>query len=142
MGIYKFGILKERSQIRKRNKPPTRSTSGGAKNILIDKLKKYLVEDRHFQDPDLSLEKTAEFLDVSQGHLSKMINQELQMSFKDYVNRLRVEEAKRLIASGELVKKTLLGIGLTAGFSSKTTFNRAFKKHTGQTPGEFARLHR
>lgn len=85
----------------------------------------------------MTLEKTAEALELSQGHLSKIINTELDVSFKDYINALRVEEAKSYLSDGDFSNYTLVAIGLEAGFNSKSAFNASFKKITGQTPSQF-----
>lgn len=137
VGIYKFGILQQRSNIRKKSRIENSEETGATKNIIIEQLRNYLVNERQFQDPDLTLEKTAQALDMSQGHLSKTINHELEMSFRDYVNGLRVEEAKRYLQDDTFSNYTLLAIGMEAGFNSKSAFNTSFKKITGLTPSQF-----
>lgn len=52
----------------------------------------------------------------------------------DLMNGCRVKEAKRLLVDQKLEHLSILGIGLEAGFNSKTTFNTTFKKFTGLTP--------
>ena len=49
----------------------------------------------------------------------------------------RIEEAKKLMANSEMDRLSLLGIGFSVGFNSKTAFNRAFKKMTSQSPREY-----
>jgi AraC-like DNA-binding protein len=51
------------------------------------------------------------------------------------MNNYRVEEAKQLLASDP--DRTVLEIGLEAGFGSKPSFNTIFKQKTGMTPSEF-----
>ena len=137
IGIYKHGIIHERLQIRKRSIKRHSEKQRASKNILIERLDQFLVQQRQFMDPDLTLERTAQALDVSKGHLSKVINQELQMGFKDFVNNLRVEEAKKYLLDDSFSNYTLLAIGLEAGFNSKSAFNASFKKIAGQTPSQF-----
>jgi AraC-like DNA-binding protein len=48
-----------------------------------------------------------------------------------------VEEVKRLLQNGEHTRQTLLGIAMDAGFNSKASFNRVFKKLSGRTPTEY-----
>ena len=137
IGIYKYGIIQERMQIRKRKlKEPSKKQLAN-KNKIIEKLENFLVHERQFLDAGLTLERTAKALEISQGHLSKLINQELGMSFKDYVNGLRVEEAKRYLLDDSFSNYTLLAIGLEAGFNSKSAFNSSFKKIAGLTPSQF-----
>lgn len=138
IGIYKFGIDKQRERIRFKNKKKDQKPPDvKSKHLIIERLKTYLINEKRFLDPNLTLEKTAETLELSRGHLSKIINTELQMSFKDYLNTLRVEEAKAYLKDSSFSNYTLVAIGLEAGFNSKSTFNATFKKITGETPSQF-----
>jgi len=57
-------------------------------------------------------------------------------NFYAFVNRYRVEEAKQLLTT-RVKALSMLGIAYEAGFRSKTTFNNAFKKHTGLSPSQY-----
>ena len=74
---------------------------------------------------------------MSVSSLSKTINDESGFSFSDYINSLRVEKAKQLLASEDFKEYTILSIGLECGFNSKSTFYLAFKKFTNTTPTDF-----
>ena len=63
------------------------------------------------------------------------------MNFNDFVNEKRAEAVIEKLKNGEHISNTLLSIALDCGFNSKTTFNRAFKKHTGITPKQFIAKH-
>ncbi|MGB4775811.1 MAG: AraC family transcriptional regulator [Daejeonella sp.] len=90
-----------------------------------------------FLDNDLSLIKLASLLNVSPHILSYLINKGFDENFFQFVNRYRIEEAKKLILDPKMAHLSLLGIGFEVGFNSKTVFNTTFKKVTGQTPSEF-----
>lgn len=137
IGIYKYGIVKERIQIRKKYQEEFAPSEGKTKHIIIERLRYFLEDEKRFLDSSLTLEKTAQALEISQGHLSKIINTELQMSFKDYINNLRVAEAKLYLQDSDFSNYTLVAIGLEAGFNSKSAFNSSFKKITGETPSQF-----
>ncbi len=107
------------------------------KDESFQKVKDYMINAKPYLDPDLTLFSLADQLDLTPNHLSQIINSTSGSNFYDFINRYRVEEAKRQIASDKVNKMTLLGIGLSSGFSSKSTFNRAFKKHTGINPSDF-----
>lgn len=67
----------------------------------------------------------------------------MNLGFLDYINQLRVEEAKQYLQNPEFENYTLVAIGLEASFNSKTTFNNCFKKFTGKTPSEYKKeLHK
>jgi AraC-like DNA-binding protein len=97
--------------------------------ILVQSQKIYL-------EPNVSLSFIAKELKISRHQLSQFLNAEMNVKFNDYINQLRIEEAKVLIeqTSDEL---TLAAIGMNVGFRSKTTFISAFKKHVKMTPSEY-----
>jgi AraC-like DNA-binding protein len=74
-------------------------------------------------------------LSITPNQLSQIINQQASKSFYEFVNKYRIDHAKRLLK--EHPNKTVLDIALAVGFSSKPTFNRVFKQHTGTTPTGF-----
>ncbi|MCY7310146.1 MAG: AraC family transcriptional regulator [Chitinophagaceae bacterium] len=90
-----------------------------------------------YEDPELSLAQVAKQLQSNPSLISKMVNQGFGLNFNDFVNQFRIEAVKTLLENGEHKKQTLLGIAFDCGFNSKATFNRAFKKFTGQSPKEW-----
>ena len=138
LGIYKYGIQKERHQIREFSKqlvPVIYQEKRKNEYVLI--LESLMVKEKRFLDSGLTLLSLAEDLQISSSHLSRIINSELNSNFSDYINSFRVEEAKALILNPDFSNYTLISIGLEAGFNSKTTFNNVFKKHVGMTPSQF-----
>jgi AraC-like DNA-binding protein len=101
------------------------------------KLERLMSGHKPFTDPELTLDKLAAFMEISPNQLSQIINEHYRQSFYDFVNAYRVEEVKELLKTNAVEHTTLLGIGLNAGFNSKATFNRCFKKHTGKTPSDY-----
>jgi YesN/AraC family two-component response regulator len=103
------------------------------------KLEEYLVIHKPYLNNELRLEDLAEMIGIPPHHLSQVLNEHLKSTFFDIINRQRVEEAQRLIASENSL--TLLEIAFKAGFNNKTSFTNAFKKFTGQTPLAFKKNH-
>ncbi len=97
-----------------------------------------MIEEKLYQKSDLSITDLASKLGVHPNYLSQVINQREQKNFYDFVNFYRVEAFKRLIESNRNQQFTLLSIAYDCGFSSKSSFNRCFKKETGLTPSQFA----
>tara|TARA_R100000306_G_scaffold8101_7_gene11037 strand:- start:11328 stop:12434 length:1107 start_codon:yes stop_codon:yes gene_type:complete len=142
LGIYKYGIREERKNLRKfSSEKRTYTIIDKEKNEHISAMETLLINEKKFLDPTISLETVANELNISRGHLSRVINAELNTSFTDYVNTLRVEEAKFYLQHPDFSSYTLVAIGLEAGFNSKSTFNKAFKKITGTTPSQFQKQH-
>jgi len=100
------------------------------------KLKKLMEEEELFKDPELSLARTAEKLDVKPYLLTQCLNKVFSLRFNEYVNALRVEKLREVLQKEDSEKYTLLGLALEVGFNSKSSFNRAVKKHLGLSPSE------
>lgn len=102
-----------------------------------DTLLAYMENERPYLDPDLSLNDLARRLKTNTSVLSPVINAGTGKNFNDFVNQYRVDAFKRQALDPANAHLSLLGIALDCGFNSKATFNRAFKKLTGQSPREF-----
>ena len=76
-------------------------------------------------------------LGISKSHFSKLVNTYSNYNFSDFVNALRVEQAKKFLSNDDFSAYTIVAIGLECGFNSKSTFYSAFKKFTSETPTTF-----
>lgn len=99
-------------------------------DALLEKGKPYL-------NPKLTLEELADRMHINLHTLSWLINEGYGKNFFDLINEKRIEEFIRLSTLDKYKNYTFLAIAMEAGFNSKTTFNRVFKKHTGKTPREY-----
>jgi AraC-like DNA-binding protein len=90
-----------------------------------------------FLNPDMKLQDLADHVSISPNHLSQTLNMELSTTFFDFVNSYRVEEVKQRLKDPAYHHLTILAIALESGFSSKASFNRVFKRHTGVIPSSF-----
>lgn len=104
---------------------------------LRDQLLAAMRDQRLFLDPDLTLAHLADHLGISTNHLSQVINGQCQQSFRDFVTRYRVDEAKRMLRAARSGQAEVLQVALDAGFRSKSSFYAAFKRHTRMTPREY-----
>jgi len=107
-----------------------------ASQTLI-RLLAYMEGNKPFLDDKLNLPNVAADLGISSNHLSQVINDQRKQNFFDFVNSFRVEEVKQKIVDPKNDAFSLLAIGLDCGFGSKSSFNRIFKKFTGQTPSQY-----
>jgi len=87
-----------------------------------------------YKDSTLTLRKLAHELDLSQHHLSQIINEQTQGSYYDLLNLYRINEAKRLLSHSDM---SVIDIAYEAGFNSKSSFYTEFKRQTNCTPGQF-----
>ena len=97
----------------------------------------YMKDSKPYLDPNLKLMDLAEALAIPMKHLSQVINQRFHKNFFDFINAYRIEEVKARIVENPVGAQTVLDIMLDSGFQSKSSFNKAFKKHTGTTPSHF-----
>ncbi|GBF51610.1 DNA-binding helix-turn-helix protein [Leptospira ryugenii] len=102
---------------------------------LRKQLEKLYRDEKIYQEEKLSLREIADRLDLSTHQISEFLNTEMKMSFYQYTNQYRIEEAKRLIQKEP--DRSFLAIAYDVGFGSKSSFNEAFKKITGLSPREF-----
>ncbi len=92
---------------------------------------------KDFLNSELTIDQLALEIGVSKHNLSETINTAFQKNFYDFINNYRVEEFKRRIKNPDYANYSLLAIAFESGFSSKSSFNTIFKKHTGSTPSEY-----
>lgn len=106
--------------------------------VLLATVNRHMQTHQVFLDSELSLRRLSDAVGISTHHLSEALNgQEGEggQNFYNFVNKLRVEYVCAHLAQDPEIK--LLDLGLQAGFSSKSTFNSVFKKHTGLTPSQY-----
>ncbi len=118
----------------------TNSQLTESESKLREELEKLLINEGYYKNPELTLLDLAQATGSNTALISKVINKGFNQNFNDLVNTLRIDAFKAKVAAGESSKSTLLGLALDCGFNSKATFNRAFKKQTGQTPKEYLML--
>jgi AraC-like DNA-binding protein len=129
-------------------------TQNPIENLLLDVYKKFLqqesrsrkipawakelkeiIQDQIDTNLHLSLKEVSENLNVHPAYLSREFSKYFEdLSFGDYLRKLRIEKAKQLIEAGQ---QSLAEIAYLTGFSDQSHFNRTFKKITGQTPSDF-----
>lgn len=99
---------------------------------IIRKVKHYM--DRNYKDPELSLQKIANELEINSSYLSTLFKQEVGQSFTDYMIKIRITEAIRLMNDPRL---KIYEIAEQVGYSSQHYFCNAFKKVLGISPSEY-----
>lgn len=104
---------------------------------LKNKLDHAMEKDQLWKDPELTLSQLAASLGLSECELTKLLNQQLNTSFYQIINKWRVDEVKKLLLKSSLEQFTILAVAYDSGFSSKSTFYRIFKEYTGLTPRQY-----
>lgn len=127
-GFFKQTMLEEQT------KKASALTSEHQQAILA-KLHSLMREKKPYLQASFSLPDLAQQLNTTVHVLSQAINEGLGKSFFEMMATYRVEEAKQLLKNQPNIK--VEEIAEQVGYNSKSSFNTAFKKYTGQTPSEF-----
>jgi AraC-like DNA-binding protein len=135
-------LFYRRHRVRRRREERYKSSllDSGKTAEYVARLEQAMEKDKLYLDPDLALLKLAARTGIPTKHLSQVINEHFGLNFSDFVNRRRVEEAKRLLLDPAARDFKLLRIAYESGFNSKSVFHAAFRKNTGLSPAEFRRL--
>jgi AraC-like DNA-binding protein len=104
---------------------------------LKQRLDDFMQLEKPYLENELTLGDLANRVGISAHQLSQLLSVGYGQSFYDFINHRRVREAQRCLKDPGFQPQSVLDIGLASGFSSKATFNSAFKKHTGTTPSAF-----
>lgn len=100
-------------------------------------LQEAMQQHKLYLDSTLSLNSLAIHLNISPKHISQTLNQFIGKNLNDFVNEYRIEEVKQKLLDSKYAHLTILGIAFEAGFNSKATFQRMFKKVAKVSPSEF-----
>jgi tetratricopeptide (TPR) repeat protein len=109
---------------------------------LYEEVHSQVVKEQLYLDKDLTIDRLAYKTGINTTYLSQAISTGNDSNYNGYINQLRVKEAQKLILDPVKRKLGIEKIASLAGFSSKNTFYKQFKKHTGMTPGEFEKMAR
>lgn len=120
-----------------RRKYKTSAFSEENLNDFKQRLLHTMQEDRVYLNPELDLKTLARTCDIPEQALSITFSTKLDTNFYQFINRHRIEEAKRQLLDPERKKQTVLNIAYASGFNSHNAFYDAFKKSTGMTPSQF-----
>lgn len=90
--------------------------------------------DKEYGNPSLNLQMISEFVGLSESYVSKIFKSEYDMGISQYLNMVRIEQAKALLQMDTL---SIKAIALQVGYASDANFIRVFKKLEGRTPGAY-----
>ncbi|MDR6368746.1 AraC-like DNA-binding protein [Chryseobacterium bernardetii] len=128
----KLKMVSEMVSEEKNNEEPVTNDREYNEDLL--RLKKYMVEKKPFLNSSLTIQEVSGEIGIPVRELSLLINHQLGQHFYDFVNTYRIENAMNMLKDETKSKVTILEILYEVGFNSKSSFNTAFKKHTGTTP--------
>lgn len=120
------------------------AVDGKYRNINIDtdqaenfrsKIMKHYEGQQPYLNNDYSLSELSMDLKIPKHLLSHIFSSQIKLSFIDFTNKYRIEQAKILLK--ENPNFTVSSVAFDSGFNSLSSFNQAFKKFTNNTPSKY-----
>jgi YesN/AraC family two-component response regulator len=108
-----------------------KNTSSHKNNMVIYKIQKYINEN---YTENISLREISEKLNMSYNYLSYLFNNEMDMKFKDYLRKIRINKSIELLETSDY---EINRIALDVGYANQSYFTKSFKKETGVTPKKY-----
>ena len=103
---------------------------------LRERIELLMEKEQMFRQPNLKIVDLVQRLNSNRNYIYLAINGEMGMTFNEYVNRLRVEYAAKLMR--QFPDKNLSQIADQSGFASSTSFYRNFRQYKGVSPKDYA----
>jgi AraC-like DNA-binding protein len=128
---HKFNFENELSPM------PVFSATNGQNSKLKNDLIRLFEVDEVFTNCDLRIIDLSAMLATNRTYISRLINEEFNMNFNEFVNHYRIKAAKKYLTSSDFGKYKMEIIAEKSGFNNINTFSRVFKNYTGTTPGSF-----
>lgn len=82
----------------------------------------------------LTLKKLADYLHINESYLSKLFKKEMNTSYSDYLNSIRIKRSKELLKNSNM---SIIDIALYVGYDNQSYFTKVFKKVTDSTPKKY-----
>jgi len=107
---------------------------------ICDRLIEYLEKEKPYLNPNIKIIDIADHLKTNKSYLSRIINAHYRKNFSQFINWYRVRDAMELFMKDQ--KLDISHMASRSGFQSMTTFNTAFTRYTGMTPGEWCKKYK
>ncbi|MEM7298638.1 MAG: helix-turn-helix domain-containing protein, partial [Bacteroidota bacterium] len=105
--------------------------------VLKARLDRLMEEKKPYLNRNLMKADLADMLGVNNPEVARLLNEQIGMNFFEYVNYFRIKEFVEIAKTERAETLTFFGIAQEAGFNSKTTFNKSFKKIMGTSPSKY-----
>jgi AraC-like DNA-binding protein len=142
--VWQYVLLKTKTKIllkqniqNVKEKSVNTQVSSEEESRLIKDIEFLISTNKFYKEKDITIEILAKRLLTNRTYLSEVINSHYKMNFSKWINELRVNEARMLLANKENNKYSIEAISEQVGFASLSAFNTNFKRVTGLTPSYF-----
>ena len=99
---------------------------------ILERLTELMEEEQLFQDVTLTIESLAERMSTNRTYVSKAVNENYAMSFRQWLNSYRIEKSIQYMLKNPAANQE--EIAKASGFMSASAFNHKFKAVTGTSP--------
>ncbi|MEM6686405.1 MAG: helix-turn-helix transcriptional regulator, partial [Bacteroidota bacterium] len=140
IGIQQLHLQQEQEAIQEMYAGTTQRTHSTKSTAMLNHYEHMQIlmhEDELFRDASLDREIFAKKVGVSASSVTRILKEEGQMSFKEFINQYRIQLAKEMLTDTRFDVFSLEAIGKEVGFKSRSTFYETFKKEVGISPGVF-----
>lgn len=117
--------------------PETTLVEGSRIALLREQLLKAIEQRKLYLNPGLTIIDLASECGTNRTQLSLLLNKELGLSFRDYINHCRIQYAALPLLEDEEAGHKIEEVALLSGFGSTATFYRAFAKEKGMAPQQW-----
>ena len=107
----------------------------GTGNDMMERIYRLMEKEKPYLNSELKIQDIANALGINARYISETINTSKDCSFKQFVNRYRIEYAKQVLR--QQPDKKISTVSLESGFASEQSFYRIFKQDTGLPPREW-----
>lgn len=107
---------------------------------LIIELEKLMFDKALYRQSNLTVDRIAKKLNTNRTYLSEAINAHYKTNYSSWINTVRINASRKLLASSEYDHYSIEGIAKMVGYTSISSFNASFKKITGLTPSHFKKM--
>jgi transcriptional regulator GlxA family with amidase domain len=105
--------------------------------VILEDLDILFKEEKPYLKTHLTLAELARMLNVPTFHLSRVFNEYLKQNFFDFLNKLRVAEACRMLNDSRFDSVSIDEIRMKVGFNSSQIFEESFERFVKMSPREY-----
>ena len=131
--LYAHQLIQTKGKVKEKDTAVTAEPSAD----VIERIRRVMEDEQLYLKQNLNIEEFARHLGIHYREVSNILNHYFNTNFFEFVNRYRVERAKKILSDPQRADTTIFDILLESGFNSKSSFNRFFKRYAGMSAAEF-----